>query len=204
MRLFCCIFNHCFFGIFYDLQPTWTSGKVLASPALDSPGLVKALRSMMTTSKRFWHRSRRNAQTLKTNKIHEDEKWRGAQINRGKRKPIKYHETLKLKKKSWNRHDFAGFFFLFLTRKIAISSYLFPLGVHPILGIYSHQGKCSWKSKFHSKRKVSPPGLKVTIFKADLEFCVPGRGNLCCSMESKAAMETKSTLLSSVSSYSIE
>ena len=117
MRLFCCIFNHCFFGIFYDLQPTWTSGKVLASPALDSPGLVKALRSMMTTSKRFWHRSRRNAQTLKTNKIHEDEKWRGAQINRGKRKPIKYHETLKLKK-SWNRNDFAGVFFSFWREKL--------------------------------------------------------------------------------------
>ena len=44
------------------MQPTWTRGKVLA--ALDSPGLQKALRSMMTTSKRFWHLSSRNAQTL--------------------------------------------------------------------------------------------------------------------------------------------
>ena len=89
---FCTDFQPLCFSIFYDLQPTWTSGKVLA--ALDSPGLVKALRSMMTTSKRFWHLSRRNAQTLKTKfmmmKNDEEKKYWG------KWKPITYHETTKL------------------------------------------------------------------------------------------------------------
>ena len=108
----------------------------------------------------------------------------------------------KFLKNTWKRSGFAHFYYW--QTSIWREIYLFPLGVHPILGIYSHQGKCSWKSKFHSKRKVSPPGLKETIFNADFELRVPGRGNLCCSMESKAAMETKSTPLSSVSSYSIE
>ena len=85
-------FQPLYFSIFYDLQPTWTSGKVLA--ALDSPGLVKALRSMMTTSKRFWHLSRRNAQTLKTKfMMMKNDK---TKKNWGNRKPITYHETTKL------------------------------------------------------------------------------------------------------------
>ena len=85
-------FQPLYFSIFYDLQPTWTSGKVLA--ALDSPGLVKALRSMMTTSKRFWHLSRRKAQTLKTKfMMMKNDKTKKNWVNR---KPITYHETTKL------------------------------------------------------------------------------------------------------------
>ena len=173
MRLFCCIFNHCFFGIFYDLQPTWTSGKVLASPALDSPGLVKALRSMMTTSKRFWHRSRRNAQTLKTNKIHEDEKWRGAQINRGKRKPIKYHETSKLQKivkSQW----FCGVFFSLFDEKNCNFFLPFSIGCPPHFGNIFTPRKMFVKVKVPFQEKGQSTRFKSDNFQGWLGILCSG------------------------------